>query len=82
MAKRRNIHGQARKEEMEMLEDVEEEAGVFQRASQDKLKGRRIVKARRPRTSARSSPVQQRPSSTNQNPFAGFQVSAHVLDYA
>ena len=73
MAKRRNVHGQARKEEMEMLEDVEEEAGIFKRASEDKLKGRRILKARRPRTSARASPVSKRPASTN--PFGGFQVS-------
>lgn len=52
MAKRRNVHGQARKEEMEMMEDQEEEAGVFRRASADRLKGRKIVTARRPRVAA------------------------------
>lgn len=75
MAKRRNEHGQARKEEMETLEDVEEEAGIFKKASQDQIKGRRIVTARRPRTSLNNkhaAPASRIQKPTG-NPFSGFQ---------
>lgn len=70
--KRRNANGQARKEEMDMLEDQEgEQAGVFARASEDKLKQRRIVTAKRP---VRPKPAETATATGSSNPFSGFQV--------
>ena len=41
--KRRNTNAQQRREEAEAEDDEVVEAGTFQRASQDKLRKRRIV---------------------------------------
>ena len=46
MSKRRNGSAQVRREDYEATEEPSEEAGSFARASEDKIKSRRIVKAR------------------------------------
>mmetsp|Transcript_12623 Transcript_12623/g.16996 ORF Transcript_12623/g.16996 Transcript_12623/m.16996 type:complete len:150 (+) Transcript_12623:84-533(+) len=66
MPKRTNELGQLRKEEAyEALESTVEEAGVFKRASEETIKKRRIVKARRPPP---ASPL------NSENPFANVML--------
>ena len=80
MSKRRNANGQMRREDYEAQERADDDprafnpelqAGTFQRASAEKLKTRRIVKARRP---AQMAPVAEAPTSSN--PFANVSLAA------
>lgn len=81
--KRANEYSQIRREEYDKLDEQESEAGTFKRASEEVLRQRRIVKARRP-PSLRPVEPKLMPSSTgNQslaeepspaNPFAGISL--------
>jgi hypothetical protein len=75
MSKRRNENGQMRREEYEANDSGEEviEMG-FQRASEDSIRKRKIVKAR---VGPRSTTTTQQ---SNNNPFGGFQVNPLTND--
>ena len=59
--KRRNQNGQQRREEAEAEDDEVVEAGTFKRASQDKLRKRRIISVSGRFGSKSSTPAMQAP---------------------
>ncbi|GMF51449.1 unnamed protein product [Phytophthora fragariaefolia] len=82
MAKRRNENGQMRREEYDAAEDAGSDSLEigFQRASDDSIRKRKIVKARvGGRSGAKPKAAAGADDAAKSNPFGGFQVGLELL---